>query len=341
MNVLCNTRILGAELTGVQRYLSELLKRLPAVEALGAPAWARGPAGHAWEQFVLPVRLGRKSLLWSPSNVGPIAVKRQVVTLHDLATLEFPEGFSTGFQAFYSWLLPRLLPRVDAIITVSEYTRARALERFDLDPDRVRAISLGIDHARFAPRPAEEIEAFRAREKLPPRYILFLGSLSTRKNIRGLLDAWRIAQRDVSDDVYMVVAGGTGQAQFKGNAIGDLPPRTLTIGRVSEDDLPLLLGGAALFAFPSLYEGFGLPPLEAMACGTPALVGDVTSLPEVTGDAAILVDPHDIESIAEGLRVVDRPHRLHDFAVRGRARALKFEWQTAANKTRDLLEEFS
>ncbi|MEO7223624.1 MAG: glycosyltransferase family 1 protein [Devosia sp.] len=332
---------MGAELTGVQRYLSELLKRLPSVEALDAPAWARGPAGHAWEQFVLPARLGRKRLLWSPSNVGPVAVRRQVVTLHDLATLDFPEGFSAGFQAFYSWLLPRLLPRVDAIITVSEYTRTRALERFDLDPDRVRAIPLGVDHARFAPRPAKEIEAFREREKLPARYILFLGSLSTRKNIRGLLDAWRIAQQDVADDIYLIVAGGAGQAQFKGNAIDDLPPRTLPIGRVSEDDLPLLLGGAMLFAFPSLYEGFGLPPLEAMACGTPTLVGDVTSLPEVTGAAAILVDPHDIESIAEGLRIVDRPAELLGFASKGRTRALEFRWETAASKTRDVLEEFS
>ncbi len=254
MNVLCNTRILGAELTGVQRYLSELLLRLPSVETLDAPSWARGPMGHAWEQFALPSRLGRQKLLWSPSNVGPLAVRRQIVTLHDLATFEFPEGFSSGFQAFYTWLLPRLLPKVDAIITVSEYTRSRALARFDLDPDRVRTIPLGIDHARFSPRPTDEIEAFRRREKLPARYILFLGSLSTRKNIRGLLDAWRIAQQSLAGDVQLVVAGGAGQAQFKGNSIIDLPPRTLPIGRVSETDLPLLLGGAALFAFPSLYE---------------------------------------------------------------------------------------
>ena len=341
MSVLCNTRILGSELTGVQRYLSEILKRAPGVDTLPAPSWARGPAGHAWEQMVLPVHLRGRQLLWSPSNVGPIAVRRQVVTLHDLATIEFPEGFSAGFQAFYAWLLPRLLPRVDAVITVSEYTRARALDRFGLDPDRVRAIPLGVDHSRFAPKPANEIDAFREREKLPARFILFLGSLSTRKNIEGLLAAWRIAQGRIGEDVQLVIAGGAGQAQFKGNGVADLPPRTMLTGRVSESDLPLLLGAATLFAFPSLYEGFGLPPLEAMACGTPALVGNATSLPEVAGDAAILVDPRDPESIAEALTIVDRPDELAEFSRRGRARSLEFNWQTSASRTLEVLGEFS
>jgi len=341
MSVLCNTRILGSELTGVQRYLSEILKRAPGVDTLTAPSWARGPAGHAWEQMVLPTHLRGRQLLWSPSNVGPIAVRRQVVTLHDLATIEFPEGFSTGFRAFYAWLLPRLLPRVDAVITVSHYTRARALDRFGLDPDRVRAIPLGVDHSRFGPKPTYEIEAFRERAKLPARYILFLGSLSTRKNIEGLLAAWRIAQSRISEDVQLVIAGGAGQSQFKGNGVTELPPRTLLAGRISDRDLPLLLGAATLFAFPSLYEGFGLPPLEAMACGTPALVGNATSLPEVAGDAAILVDPRDPESIAEALTIVDRPSDLKELSRRGRARALEFNWQASASRTLEVFKEFS
>jgi glycosyltransferase involved in cell wall biosynthesis len=336
--IVANTRILRSPLTGVQRYATELLARLPLVASVSPAGWIRSAAGHLWEQTVLPLKVNG-DLLWSPAGAGPVSVRRQVVTVHDLATIDCPEDYAPAYRSYYQWLLPRLLPKVAGILTVSEFSRRRILERFSIPEERVHSVPNGVDHAHFYPRSDDEVAALRERLKLPARYVLYLGTISVRKNLSCLLDAWRLAHAKVDDDVSLVIAGGSGASRvFGATDLPDLPPRTSTIGRVAGGDLPALLTGAAAFVFPSFYEGFGLPPLEAMACGTPAIVSDASSIPEVVGDAARLFDPKSPAELAARLvGLLNSPAMQMRYRQRGLARAAAFHWDRSAERTWDVL----
>jgi glycosyltransferase involved in cell wall biosynthesis len=335
---LCNIRTLRAPLSGVQRYVSEMLRQLPEVTQLTPPAWARGPAGHLWEQTLPP----RKQLLWSPANTGPLAWRAQVVTVHDLGPFDCPEAFSPAFRAWYVWLWPRLLPRVKGVITVSQFSKRRLIEHFGLPPGRIHVTPLGVDHQHFYPRPKTEIAALRRRLNLPGPFILFTGQFSARKNLAGLLAAWRQSQTAVDKSIQLVLAGGAGAGHvFGGTGLPDLPPRTRLLGRVADADLPTLMSAASLFVFPSHYEGFGLPPLEAMACGTPCLTSNAAALPEVVGEAALTVSSTDTPALATTLT-----HMMNDTATRtalrrqGLARAAGFPWQRTAALTAGVLKRY-
>ena len=339
MAIVCNVRVLDAAMTGIQRYTHEILRRLPTVEQIRPSHPSQGARGHFWEQFVLPLSLGGR-LLWSPSNTGPILVRRQVVTVHDLATFDIPSGFSRSFRTTYATVLPLLLPRVEAILTVSHFTRDRLMDRFGLPGERIHVTHLAVDHDRFRVRETAEVEAFRRAHGLPQRFALFVGAMSARKNVAGLLNAWQAALGDIDADVELIIAGGSGPSRvLEGTRLDRLPPRARLIGHIGDDDLPLLYQAASLFTYPSLYEGFGLPVLEAMACGTPVLTSTTTSLPEVAGAAAIVVDPHDLDDIAGGLVDFFCGRRDGDDLRRnGLRRAAEFHWERTAAATRAVLE---
>lgn len=339
MSIVCNARVLEAPMTGIQRYTQEILARMPEIETIRPTIAASGALGHLWEQAALPLRL-RGRLLWSPSNTGPVAVGRQVVTVHDLAPFDIPAGFSASFRAVYALILPLLLRRVEAVLTVSDFTRNRLIDRFGLPADRIHVTPLAVDHDRFHLRDESDIAAMRARLGLPKRYALFVGALSARKNVSGLLRAWQRAQAEIEGDVELVIAGGSGPSRvLDGTTLDRLPARTRALGRVADADLPLLYAGASLLTYPSLYEGFGLPVLEAMASGTPVLTSTTTSLPEVAGRAAVLVDAHRIDSIADGLvRFFADPAEALRLREAGLARAAEFRWDKTAAATRAVLE---
>lgn len=336
--IVCNTRILNAHRTGVGRYTTELLKRLPPVRTVRPPKLLKTFFGHSWEQLVLPLHC-RGSLLWSPANTGPVAVRNQVVTVHDIAPLDYPEGYSPAFRQWYEALWRRLLPRARAIITVSEFNKRRLVERLDLAPDSIFVTHLGVDLAHFFPRSAAEMEAVRRKHGLPERFVLFVGSLSGRKNIRRLVEAW---QRCRSSDVHLVLAGGLGATGLAGGELPDLPPRTMVIGRVDDADLPALFSAATLFAYPSVYEGFGLPPLEAMACGTPCLVANVTSIPEVTSPVARQVDPYDVSELTRALdELLSDAQLLQGMRQAGLNHVKRFSWDATALRTNEILRRFA
>ncbi|MDK9698053.1 MAG: glycosyltransferase family 4 protein [Siculibacillus sp.] len=339
MNIVCNVRVLDAAMTGIQRYTHEILRRMPTVAHVRPARPAAGARGHLWEQLILPTRLGGR-LLWSPSNTGPIAIRRQVVTVHDLATFDIPSGFSRSFRTTYAAILPLLLPRVEAILTVSHFTRDRLMDRFDLPADRIHVTHLAVDHDRFRLREPAEVEAFRTAHGLPARFALFVGAMSGRKNVAGLLSAWQAALGEIDPDVELIIAGGSGPSRvLEGTRLERLPPRTRLIGHVADEDLPLLYAAASLFTYPSLYEGFGLPVLEAMASGTPVLTSSTTSLPEVAGDAAVLIDPHDLDDIAAGLVAFFAGRTsASDLRAAGLRRAAEFRWERTAEATRAVLE---
>lgn len=333
--------MLHSPVTGVQRYLLEILHRIGQhTDTLAPKSWTSGIKGHAWEQCVLPAVV-RGRVLFSPSNTGPLAVSRQVVTLHDVVPLDHPEWLSPKFAAWYRFLTPRLMRRAARIITVSEFSKRRLLDQVRLDESKIRVIPNGVD-ARFHPRDKGQIDHTLRSLGLPSRrYVLSVGSLEPRKNLGRLLQAWSMVHQTLPEDLWLVISGqGNPKVFAAGLGIDKMPPRVHLTGHVPDEILPFLYAGADLFAYLSLYEGFGLPPLEAMASGVPVITSDRTSLPEVTGDAALTVDPWDVEAIAAAIKTLSGNAELRaDLISKGLARARQFSWDLTAERTRAVLRE--
>lgn len=338
--IVVNTRVLRPPLTGVQRYASELLARIGSeVTSMRPNGLAEGATGHFWEQMVLPQQVG-KSLLWSPSNTGPLSVERQVVTIHDVVPLDHPEWLNRTFSALYRFVVPRLVRKVRVVITISEFTRNRILEVIKLDPERVVVVPNGVDK-RFSPCTMEEVDRVVTLLGIPsPHYVLALGSIEPRKNLTRLLEAWSRCSQELPEDVWLVLAGAKGKRLvFRDVNITRLPPRVYVAGHVPDEFLPELYSGALVFAYPSLYEGFGLPPLEAMSCGTATLTGNRTALPEVVGDSALVVDPYDTDALADGItRLVSDQGLREALSQQGRRRAAQFTWERSASRTLQILQ---
>ena len=340
--ILVNTRILHSPTTGVQRYLQELLARMPSNEIRVESPYIgfSGIKAHLWEQTILPVRAG-KNLLWSPANTGPFTIKNQVVSILDMSAVEHPEWFSSYFSKWYQFLLPKLAPQVKKILTISEFSRERIIEICKVDGTKVAVTHLAADQ-RFYQKSKEDIENIRAVMGLPAgRYILALGTLEPRKNLSRLLKAWKNIQPGLPDDLWLVLSGAKGKPiVFRDISFESLPSRVHLTDYVPDEYLPALYSGALAFVYPSLYEGFGLPPLEAMACGTPVIVSNTTSLPEVVGKAGLKVDPLDIEEIADAIqRLVTDSDLCQSLRQKGLERARLFSWDKTAKLTWKVLQE--
>ncbi|MBI5394540.1 MAG: glycosyltransferase family 4 protein [Verrucomicrobia bacterium] len=335
--VTVNGRYVFQKVTGQQRYARELVRRFGDRVALVQPGrGGTGIRGHLWEQTVLPFRTGGR-LLWSPSATGPLAVERQVVTIHDAISLDHPEWFDWKFGAWYRALLPRLMRRARRVLTVSNFSRDRLLEHARVPAEKFVVTYLGVD-PKFHPASAEEIAAVRRKLELPEAYVLTVASLEPRKNMARLLQAWEL-HRAPFKGIGLVIAGGAGKV-FRGTGLGSVSAGVKLTGYVDDADLPALYSGALAFAFPSLCEGFGLPPLEAMACGAPVVTSNTSSLPEICGKAAVLVEPQDVGSIADGLRQVVGSASLRDeLRRRGLEHVRPFTWERTAEATWRVLEE--
>jgi glycosyltransferase involved in cell wall biosynthesis len=335
--VAVNGRFRVHEMTGLQRYAEELVSRMKTrLRVIEPSRRLTGAAGHAWEQFALPLR-ARNSLLWSPCNFGPIHCARHVVTLHDVFPLDFPEWFSPNFARVFRYVVTRLVRRAQRVIAVSEYTRSRILAAVPEASDKVVVVHSGIS-SRFSPH--VDVSVLSAGT-LPQDYLLSVSSLQPRKNMRILLKAWERALPELPDGMWLVIAGAQGSSSvFRDLHLGDLPERVMLTGYFPDEFLPALYARARAFVFPSLAEGFGFPPLEAMACGTPVLTSNTSSLAELTGNAAYLVDPKDVDCIALGMRSLSTDDYLcSSLRTRGFAQVQPFRWEITADKTWDILEE--
>ncbi len=358
IRIALNAQLLAGEASyrsaGIHRYIYEVLRRLPqaapdiaftafigprslAPEAAGI-RWVRAtwpthrPAIRIlWEQLVFPLLLAREewSMLHAMAFVAPLAVRLPVVvTVYDLSFVHHPEAFRT-WNRIYLRLFTRLTCRRAAgILTISQATREDLIRLWRLPPERIGVAYPGVD-PRFRPLPEEEVAAFRARYGLPDRFILYVGTLEPRKNLEVLLEA--IAR--LSPPVPLILVGGRGWKPaflYRLRAL-EREGRARWIGFVPDAELPLWYNAATLFAYPSRYEGFGMPPLEAMACGTPVIVARASALPEVVGEAGLQIDPGDVEGWTEGIRML-----LHDVGLRealrarGLARAQRFTWEETA-----------
>jgi glycosyltransferase involved in cell wall biosynthesis len=338
MDVAVNTRVVAFQVGGQQRVAAEVTKRLNGVAEIRPGRPLGGAQGHLWEQFVLPLR-ARGRLLWSPSATGPLAYSRQVVTVHDVAFLDVPECFSPSFRNVYAALVPALIRRVAKVVTVSEFSRRRILERVAVDPDKVLVIGNGVGD-QFRPQDPAAVAATRAALELPDRYLLVQATSDKRKNLARTLRAWRSALPELPADLWLVVSGNRDRAHVFGgaDALEDVE-RTRFVGYVAEERLAPLIAGAEAFLFPSLYEGFGIPIVEAMACGTPVLTSDATATREVADGAALLVDPSDEASIARGIVAMATDASLRArLSALGSPHAAKFKWEDVASRYRALFE---
>src|SRR5258708_7854967 len=214
-----NLRTLGSQVTGVQRYLLSLLPHLPSELISVKPSRAlQGIKGHLWEQLYLPTQL-RRRLLWSPGNTGPLGVSRQVVTVHDAATLDHPEWFERKFAIWYAALLPRLIRKVRAIITVSHFSKERIVQLTGVEPGKVHVVLNGVD-PRFRPVDPDKVRQTTADLGLNHPYILFVGSIEPRTNLKTLLEPWRLNR---FDGVTLAVAGAS-RHRFQGSQFDSLSP---------------------------------------------------------------------------------------------------------------------
>lgn len=349
---------------GINRYIYGLLTHLPAAAPhldftafvgerrvasdappgldLAFPRWptqGRRAARIAWEQVAQPLALRREgvALVHGLAYALPVVrAARGVVTVHDLTVLLYPDAFNRTNQLYVSTITRESVRRADAVIADSANTRSDIVRLLGVAPEKVVAIPLGIDD-QYRPASPALVEALRQRHGLPARFILYLGTLEPRKNIETLIRAYAELRRQDPAAPLLVIAGGAGWRYQRVLEVVEslgLQGAVIFPGFVPQAELPTWYSAAEVFVYPSLYEGFGLPPLEAMACGAPIITSTASSLPEVVGDAGILVEPSDVTALAEAMRRVLADADLRaDLRARGLARAAGFTWQRTAQAT--------
>lgn len=355
-----------AEGAGIGRFTRELVGALVAKDrgdryVLVAPRGSQPPAGIAanprvtwkslpfssrqaaiiWHRLRLPLPVerftGRLDVYHATGyTLPPLAEAAGVVTIHDLSFLAHPEFAEPRLVRFLERTVAASARKAKLLLADSESTRNDIIKYFGAPPQRVAVVYGGVsDDFRPISDPAV-LSYVRSRYDLPDDYLLGVGRLEPRKNWKGLLAAYRKLRDRRPDAPPLLIGGGKGwlfQPIF--DAVDELGLRQHVrfLGYIPEPDLPALLTRAMCFVFPSFYEGFGLPPLEAMACGAPVIAGNTSSLPEVLGDAAWLVDPWDIDAIAEAmLQALAHPELRTDLRTRGMKQAERFRWDRAAER---------
>ena len=317
------------EIGGVERVARELAVRLPALRpdryrVLRPPRALAHRAGHAWEQAALPLLARGAELILSPANLAPVASRRNVVVIHDAAALRHPEWYSAPYVRWQRAMLPRIARRARRVITVSEFSRGELTELLGVPADRITVVPNGVDE-RFSPD--ADPEPARTALALQGDYALVVGTRIARKNTAALAAA---AEALAGAAVKLVVAG-SGRGYMREE--GDGAEAVRRLGYVPDELLPSLYAGACVLLMPSLYEGFGLPCLEAMASGVPVVAADRAALPETCGGAALLVDPGDPAALADAALDAATGAPRAALIEAGLSRARGFTWDRAAQLT--------
>ncbi len=376
MRVAIDVQNLLRPMTGVGCYVSNLVRALsllPVEGAIQAFYFSRAkqnsriglsggrvsekaisfPPGRVvqflWKRFSFPKvdsLVGPADVFHFPNFVArPVQKGKVVITVPDLSFVRFPHFTQPKNLRFLTRNVSRSIERADKVIAISEFTRKELGELFPSAARKLVVTRLGVSEAFFPRTDEEDLQRVRAIYNLPDQYVLFVGTLEPRKNLATLLDAYRIFRKQSRTyaGIGLVAAGMKGWLYEETmKRISSMPPEMspLLTGYVEESDLPYLYSAAKMVVMPSLYEGFGLPCLEAMACGTPLVCSNGSSLPEVVGDAALMVSPTDPEEMAHAMSTVADDRELADDLVRrGTERAAQFTWRRCAEETYRVYEE--
>jgi glycosyltransferase involved in cell wall biosynthesis len=315
---------------------------LPTVNFRPVACWT--PAHHRLERWALGVEVARLGLdlLHSPDFIPPaFGYRRSVITVHDLNFLYYPHFLTAESRRYYNGQIAWAVRRADHILADSHATKADLVSMLSVEPERVTVVHLAADPT-YRPLAAEEAKKIAAKYGLKSGYLLSVGTLEPRKNIPGLLQAYRLLRDARTTDQPLVLVGGKGWLYdeiFERVETLHLTQHVRFLHGVPNADLPGLYSAAGLLTTPSFYEGFGLPALEAMGFGTPVVVSDRASLPEVVGEAGLLVNPDDPENIARALtRVLTDETLRARMRERGLMQAARFTWDKAARETLEVYQ---
>lgn len=363
MRVALSVEALSPNLTGIGRYTLELALRLATDEAIGNMRFFRG---NAWvdnpEDFVCaktppkrghiraPLWLRKRRMAWEmrdrlfhgPNYFLPPFVEGGIITVHDLSVFHFPETHPADRLRHFERDFTSSLDRAAHIITDSQTVRHELIGFAGISPERITAVPLGVSQA-FRPHTALELQPLLKRYGLKNGcYTLCVSTIEPRKKIAELLKAWQLVSREITKRTPLVIVGGGGWLSEEIKAAiaqGVKEGWAQYLGYVPEDGLQSLYAGAALFVYPSSYEGFGLPPIEAMASGVPTIVSNRSCLPEVTQGAAMVTDPDDTEAFAQTLErgLTDQPWRAQAIAA-GLRVAAGYTWDRCATQTREIYQ---
>jgi len=351
-----NGRFLTRRPTGVDRFAYELLAVIdqwigegnPLVDGLRfrialpksadavrtfphIPSFQLGRrSGQFWEQWELPRAMSEDEWLLSLCNTAPLIARQQVVAIHDAATVAVPQAFSRAFRTWYQILMPALGRRARAVVTVSEFSRLQLQESFGVPAAKISVVSEGGEHI-LRTQPDMQTLDRHGLQKRP--YVLAVSSMAEHKNFQLVLEALTKIPQPPFD---VAIAGGANSAVF-GAAGAALGSQVKWLGYVSDAELRALYDGAMAFVFPSIYEGFGIPPLEAMHCGCPVLAAKAASIPEVCGDAAMYFDPRSPDDLAKLLLQISSDAELRSaLRAKGFEQAKRFSWETGAQQLLDV-----
>lgn len=299
-----------------------------------------------WRYFTLPQGLKKYNLdvVHDPYELGPFTFNqpfRKVITVHDLTPLLFPDLFKRGDVMLHRLLLKKTISKADKIITVSYNSQRDIIEHLNVPEEDIEVIYNG-KNENFRPMNSQKIRAVTEKYGLPSHFILSVGGLHPIKNIPRLMEAYSIARKDGLEHKLVMVGGAVDKAEDVFNVITTLglEDHVIFTGVVTDDDLVGLYNAADLFLYPCLYAGFGLPPLEAMACGTPVITSCNSSLPEIVGDAAKLIDPYDPKKIADAINdILSNDEMMKTLINRGLKRAKMFNWRKTAFETLKVYKE--
>jgi glycosyltransferase involved in cell wall biosynthesis len=343
LGLVINGRFRRQRITGIQRVAQEVTRRLQTPFKLIEPTLdLSSVSSHLWEQTVLRAKASG-NLLWGPCNTGPVFFKHQILTMHDASMLDHPEWFSPSFLRLYRALWPVLSKQALHLVTDSHYSKSRLCEQLSLPKEKVEVVWCGVDES-FVPASTKDIEnAKRGVGLIEKSYFVTLCTLEPRKNLTLVLQAWDVAKDRLPPNARLLIIGGKGGAAFAKAGSKDFAPREDVVysGYVSNEILPVLLSGAIALLYPSVYEGFGLPLLEGMACGVPCVTTRLTSLPEVGGNAALYVDPADPNDLAECMiRLAGSADLREAHSALGLERAQLFTWTKAAAQMDHILQRY-
>ncbi|MFH1390646.1 MAG: glycosyltransferase family 1 protein [Candidatus Margulisiibacteriota bacterium] len=350
MNIAVNTYFLSGNKAGIghytERILSGIRQKLATNECLTVDNRLRLNK-LIFEQVYLPLALwfGRSTVLFSPSMVLPLCSGvPSVMVVYDLVFDLFPEYYRGRVNRLYLRLFfGRSLNKAKFILAISENTRSDLVRLYNVPEEKVKVVHLAAGEEFKTVEDAALLTAVKERYRLPEKFILFVGTIEPRKNVRRLIEAYFCLPAEIKRTRQLVLCGqkGWGFAELKDWL--DRQPEKKTVrflDYVESRDLPLLYNLAELFIYPSLYEGFGLPILEAMSCGVPVITSNVSSMPEVAGEAAVLIDPKATGQLTGAMaRILNDPELSRQLRQKGLEQAKKFSWEKAASATLALIKE--